>query len=440
MNSRDQSAELAIGGSITPADSGRHPEDFDQMARRRFQQPQPLRRGKFWIIQIRSERMENGERKRYQHRIKLCSAKLPEREAQKIAAEQLRPLNQGLEKVEAAITNFQDYVDGTYIPQELPLLATTTRDRYAGVIRNYLVPEFGKLCLRELTTKTIQRFFSQMGSSQLAPESRDKIRDVLSSVLGSAVKYQVLVTNPVEGVRLPPDKRGRRKTKPHISPEQFEELLSRMPEPYSTMLYVAVCTGLRVSELIGLRWEDVHSDAITIDERYCRGDWAAPKTEASNATIGVDRGVIERIHRLKLLTVEIRAGRAIRRYRIVKSDGPADLVFQSVKDGKPMRDNNILVRFIKPAARALGIPWVNWRCLRTSHATWMIESGANPKDVQGQMRHSRISTTMDVYAQFVPQSQREAIDKMSVMVAERRARVATDMKQLTLGGGGNWLQ
>jgi integrase len=440
MNSPDHSAETHPGARISLAGSGRHPEDFDQMARRRFQQPQPLRRGKFWIIQIRSERMENGERKRYQHRIKLCSAKLPEREAQKIAAEQLRPLNQGLEKVEAAITNFQDYVDGTYIPQELPLLATTTRDRYVGVIRNYLVPEFGKLCLRELTTKTIQRFFSQMGSSQLAPESRDKIRDVLSSVLGSAVKYQVLVTNPVEGVRLPPDKRGRRKTKPHISPEQFEELLSRMPEPYSTMLYVAVCTGLRVSELIGLRWEDVHSDAITIDERYCRGDWAAPKTEASNATIGVDRGVIERIHRLKLLTVEIRAGRAIRRYRIVKSDGPADLVFQSVKDGKPMRDNNILVRFIKPAARALGIPWVNWRCLRTSHATWMIESGANPKDVQGQMRHSRISTTMDVYAQFVPQSQREAIDKMSVMVAERRARVATDMKQLTLGGGGNWLQ
>jgi integrase len=423
---------------IPSADSGRHQEDFDQVARRRFQQPQPMRRGKFWIIQIRSERMENGERKRFQHRVKLCSAKLPEREAQKIAAEQLRPLNQGLEKVEAAITNFRDYVDGTYIPQELPLLAATTRDRYAGVLKNYLVPEFGKLWLRDLTTKTIQKFFSQMGSSKLAPESRDKIRDVLSSVLASAVKYQVLVTNPVEGVRLPPDKRGRRKTKPHISPEEFELLLSRMPEPYSTMLYVAVCTGLRISELIGLRWEDVHADAITIDERYCRGDWAAPKTEASNATIGVDSGVIERIHRLKLLTVEVRAGRATRRYRVVKSDAPADLIFQSVKDGKPMRDNNILVRHIKPAARALGIPWVNWRCLRTSHATWMIESGANPKDVQGQMRHSRISTTMDVYAQFVPQSQREAIDKMSIMVAERRAKVATDLKQLSLGG--NWVQ
>ena len=47
-----------------------------------------------------------------------------------------------------------------------------------------------------------------------------------------------------------------------------------------------------------------------------------------------------------------------------------------------------------------------WRSLRTSRATWMIEGGANPKDVQGQMRHSRIQITLDVYEQFVPDSQR----------------------------------
>jgi ATP-dependent helicase/nuclease subunit A len=110
----------------------------------------------------------------------------------------------------------------------------------------------------------------------------------------------------------------------------------------------------------------------------------------------VDRSVVERIHRLKLLTVEVKAGRATRRYKVVKADGPQDLVFQSVKDGRPMRDNNILTRFIKPAARKLGIGFVNWRSLRTSYATWMVEAGANPKDVQGQMRHSRIATTMDI--------------------------------------------
>ena len=71
--------------------------------------------------------------------------------------------------------------------------------------------------------------------------------------------------------------------------------------------------------------------------------------------------------------------------------------------------------------RQLGFGFVNWRCLRTSRATWMIEAGANPKDVQGQMRHSRIQTTLDIYAQFVPESQRRAIEQTSRMVAERIA-------------------
>lgn len=117
--------------------------------------------------------------------------------------------------------------------------------------------------------------------------------------------------------------------------------------------------------------------------------------------------------------MEVRAGKAIRKYKIVKSDGPRDLVFQSVRDGKPLRDNNILSRFIKPAGRKLGLAFVNWRSLRTSRATWMVEAGANPKDVQGQMRHSRIQTTLDIYAQFVPESQRRAVEKTSQMISAR---------------------
>jgi hypothetical protein len=79
-----------------------------------------------------------------------------------------------------------------------------------------------------------------------------------------------------------------------------------------------------------------------INERYCRGDWGAPKSESSNATIPVNRSVIERIHRLKLITVVVKAGNALRKHRVVKSDGPEDLVFQAVRDGKAIRDNNIL--------------------------------------------------------------------------------------------------
>ena len=183
-------------------------------------------------------------------------------------------------------------------------------------------------------------------------------------------------------------------------------------EPYASMVYVAVFTGLRVSELVGLRWHNIHEDAITIEERYCRGDWGAPKSAASNATIPVNRAVIERIKRLKSMTVEVKAGRATRRYRVVKSSGPDDLVFQSLSSGSPMRDNNILVRHIKPAARNLNLGFVNWRCLRTSYATWLKLQGADVKDAQALMRHSRASTTLDIYQQFVPESQRRVVDRL----------------------------
>jgi len=336
-----------------------------------------------------------------------------------MAAEYLRPLNQGLESLGSA-TNFEHFIETIYKPVVKPLMATTSFDRTRGVLDNYLVPAFGRCCLRELTPLTLQTYFSKLTMSTkgqaLSHESRDKIRDVLSSALRFAVQHDLLVRNPAEALRIPPDRRGRKRNKPYLTPQQFDTLVELIPEPYASMAYVAIYTGLRVSELAGLRWNDVGKDCITIDERFCRGDWGAPKSEASNATIGVNGCVIDRIHRLKELTVEVRAGRAIRKYKVVESDEPDDLVFQGVRCGGPLRDNNILMRFIKPAARTLGLPWVNWRSLRTSHATWLKMAGADVKDAQAQMRHSRSSTTLDIYQQFVPESQQRVVAKLSHLV------------------------
>jgi hypothetical protein len=73
--------------------------------------------------------------------------------------------------------------------------------------------------------------------------------------------------------------------------------------------------------------------------------------------------------RLKSLTVEVRAGLAVRKHKLVKSDEPDALVFQSVQDGKPMNDQNVLKQHIQPVARRLGLNFVDWHCLRRSHAT-----------------------------------------------------------------------
>jgi len=385
------------------------------MAKRRFQQPQPIREGKWWYLRIWQDADTAGTRKL--QRIKLAPSSMLEREVKKIAAEILRPINQGLVTVGSAV-NFMEYVEGTYIPTELPLLATTTRDSYQGIIAKYLEPRFSPLCLRDLTPLTLQRYFSGLAGERVAHPSILKVRDALSSILRSAVRYGFLVQNPMVGLKLPVDKRPRRQ-KPVISPEQFSNLVECIAEPYASMLFVSVWTGLRVSELIGLKWRCIHADSITVEERYCRGDWSTPKTNASAATIGVALEVITRIHRLKALTVEVPAGIAIRRYRVVKSAGPDDLVFQSIKDGKPMSDQNVLKRHVQPVARRLGLNFVDWRCLRRSYATWLVQSGADPKSVQGQMRHSRIATTMDIYAQTVPVAQRRAVEKLSEFAQNR---------------------
>ncbi len=350
--------------------------------------------------------------------MKVAPATLSDREAKKIAAEMLRPMNQGLETIGSAML-FGAYVEGTYRSATLPLLASTTRNNYECVLGRYLLPVFSDTSMRELSTLTLQKYFSSL---QVSHDSASKIKDALASIMSSAVQFGILVKNPVSGVKLAPPRTGK-KPKPTITPEQFKQLVDSIAEPYATMVYVCVFAGLRVSELIGLKWEDVHQDSVTIDERFCRGDWSCPKTTASGATIGVDESVIQRIQRLKGMEVTINWGArgAKKTFKLVSSYAPHDLVFQSLRKRAPMSDHNILTRHVKPAGRKLGIGFVNWLVLRRSYATWLVMAGADPKAVQGLMRHSRISTTMDIYAQFVPESQRRAVGQMMDMVTQRLA-------------------
>ncbi len=378
------------------------------MARRRYQKPAPRIEGRQWVVYYWGDEFVGGERSRRKKRHVLGPATMGEREAERIRDEILRPLNQGLVPIGAA-TKFEDYFETVYKPVVLPTMAKSSQDRTVSVYENYLQPTFGPMSLRDLTPLGVQRYVSGMAGWKLAQESKDKVRDVLSSILGSAVAYGLLVKNPAAGVRLPRPARANSR-KPWINQQQLAALIKLIREPYATMVFVAVYTGLRVSELVGLRWGNVHADSISVAERYCRGDWGAPKSEASNATIPVNRAVIERIEQLKSMKIAVKAGRAVRLYPAVKSMADDDLVFQSVAKGAPMRDNNVLVRHLKPAARKLGIGWVNWQVLRRSFATWLKLNGADVKDAQALMRHSRASTTLDVYQQFVPESQRRVVD------------------------------
>jgi integrase len=198
----------------------------------------------------------------------LGPATLTRAEAERLRDDYLAAINHPYVGIGGACL-FRDFAR-IYERDVLPTLSSTSRERSRSVLKNYLNPEFGGLMLREITLERLQGHFARLQQSPLAPESVDKIRDVLSAVLRTAAEYGRLDTNPAEKVRL--RKRRLTKPKPFLRVEQFYALLALIPEPYSTMVYVALFTALRVSELAGLRWRNVHANSITIEERYCRGD------------------------------------------------------------------------------------------------------------------------------------------------------------------------
>jgi hypothetical protein len=162
--------------------------EIERMARRRFQSPKPTRRGKWWCLLYWQDDFADGRRRRKRKRVNLAPATTPEREVNKIAVEYLRPMNQGLTTVGSA-TNFAEFVDTVYIPVLLPKMAKTTQGRYEGIIKNYLKPQFQKLCLRDISVLTVDCYITSLAKSNLSTESIDKIRDVLSGILGAAVRY-----------------------------------------------------------------------------------------------------------------------------------------------------------------------------------------------------------------------------------------------------------
>src|SRR6516162_10261647 len=130
--------------------------DFERVARRRYQHPKPFREGNYWWIKLWTDVFVAGRLERKRKRVKLGPADTKEREVLKIVDEYLRPINQNLESIGSA-TNFTTYVNETYIPVLLRLMATSTQARYRGVITNDLLPAFEKVWLRDLGSPQLKK-------------------------------------------------------------------------------------------------------------------------------------------------------------------------------------------------------------------------------------------------------------------------------------------
>src|SRR5260370_24605885 len=118
---------------VSETDFG-EPSQGEKMARRRFQDPKPVRKGNWWYLLYWQDEFENGRRKRKRKREKLETATMLEREVKKMAAERLRPLNQGLVTI-GSTTRYQDYVKDVYRETLLKVMASSTQSSYNSVLK-----------------------------------------------------------------------------------------------------------------------------------------------------------------------------------------------------------------------------------------------------------------------------------------------------------------
>jgi integrase len=221
-------------------------------------------------------------------------------------------------------------------------------------------------------------------------------RTVTSEIFSTAKKWGYYSgENPASGIELPEKKAVREKYV--LTPELIPQLLSALREPVRTMFMLAILTGLRIGEILGLRWTDLNLDSgqLRVEQACYRGQMGSPKTRGSKRCLALPLGLVEALvqYRAKCLRT-----------------APEDLLFQT-SNGKPLNDTNLLHRHLKPAGQRVGAPWLNWHSLRRTHATLLQFAGGIAQGRTGTTR-SKLSTTLEFYTLPIPSQQWAAVEKL----------------------------
>jgi integrase len=179
--------------------------------------------------------------------------------------------------------------------------------------------------------------------------------------------------------------------------DEFAALLNEIgEEPYRTITFLSACSGLRESELFGLRWRnfDWKRAVVSIEQAVVEGHEDDTKSAASRARLPLDPVVIDVLQDWK----------AIAPFR-----GPDDYVFAStiLRGAKPLSGNSAQRDKLRPAAIRAGLGPLGWHSLRHSYRTWLDEGGAGLSVMKDLMRHANISQTM-AYGRGVDSANRAA--------------------------------
>ncbi len=405
-------ADTKLGADAEPA---KRAMKGGKLARRKdFQHGSLFKRGtrkKVWVARWREDMMGtdgNLERVRRSEIIGTVAELPTRRDAERVLADRLRHINSGDYRPQSART-FREYVEGSWLPEVLPSVKYSTQKHYQYATNIHLLPAFGDMQLRLISRDAVQSFIAAKIRSGLSWKTVKHLRTVLGTVLVAAEAAGLVEGNPVRKTRLP--RRGPAPERPAIAREKILELLAALPEPSQSLAWLLVLTGLRIGELLALRWRDVDLDAqaLRVRQTVYEGHFDTPKTAQSNRTVALAPKCIEILRACKPATVD-----------------PDALVF-AARNGSPLSRRNLLQRQLVPTAERTGLQGINWHWLRHANATLHDSVGTPLGTVQVLLGHSSSEITREVYVHSVPADAREAVEKVEKALTEANGPKWTQM-------------
>jgi integrase len=278
-----------------------------------------------------------------------------------------------------------DHFDQRELTKDNTWRSYSTKKTYKAYLKRWIIPEWGALDLSGVRTIEVESWLRRL---PLAKSSCAKIRGLLSVLFNHACRYELFDRNPIRLVR----QGAKRRSAPSVlTPAEIKALLGGLNLRERTLVLLAASTGLRQSELFGMKWCDIDFDQHTMNvvRSIVYGVVGPCKTESSQKPVPVHPTVLEALGKWRQLC------------RYNKSD---DWVFASrrYRGRKPIWGQAILRKYIRPAAQRVGIQKrLGWHTFRHTYSTLLRSVGTEFKVMQELLRHSSLRSTLDVYTQAI---------------------------------------
>jgi integrase len=315
---------------------------------------------------------------------------LPKGTTKKKAKESMREiedqLSRGIYLPDKRIPLFKE-VAKEWIEYKRPNLRQSTWSVYEGHTRNHF-HDLDDLKINRITTVKIEKFITDRQNQGMNIQTIKKILVTLGQIMAYAVRHKYISYNPVRDAERPKGQGNTKKQKIRVlTPFEINALMEAESDlEYNTLFQLAIFSGARQGELLGLKWSDVDwiNNQVHIQRTFNNQAWYDVKTETSNRKI--DLGPV-------MMT-------ALKKWKLACLPSKLDLVFPN-KAGGPINHNNLVNRHFNPALKAAGLPKIRFHDLRHTYASLLIEQGENIKYIQSQLGHSSPTVTLDIYAHLM---------------------------------------